>query len=354
MLLAFAPVGRHMICAALRAGQNPTSTSAGVLFGRQQAWVLLGHTTPSGWWKRGATDKHNCSNDELRSATQGYLAVDRDGTAGTHLINTTGVDPKVWLETYKTRSGSAGVTVEGVAAYDAVWTWAYALHDLLYTQGVDAMTLTSEAGREQMFDTLAKQDFYGASGRVYFDPVSGDRRGLPVKIENSVDGEEIVVGHFSPESGIQWDSSRPVVWHSSTFLDNGGDKNNGTNYARTGKVYAPKDGRDVPIVPLVYSVVPSVITPKGGKVTINGADFRPGIITVNVGNKICVAPVFESDTSIVCGVPPGVGGPHRVVVNCNGVKSEPHKLLSYFLPHIYNISQRWLADGSRIRVSITA
>ena len=65
----------------------------------------------------------------------------------------------------------------------AVWTWAYALHDLLYTQGVDVTTLTeSKVGMTKLFDTLVKQDFYGASGRVYFDPVSGDRRGLPVKV----------------------------------------------------------------------------------------------------------------------------------------------------------------------------
>ena len=173
VLLAFGPTGRHVICAALRAG---------LLFGRQHAWVLMGHN-PGGWWNRSATDKHDCSDDELQSAVQGYLAVDRDGAGATHLIDPTGEEPKVWLEKYRTRSGDAGVTVEGVAAYDAVWTWAYALHELLYTQGVDVTTLTADkVGRTKLFDTLVKQDFYGASGRVYFDPVSGDRRGLPVKV----------------------------------------------------------------------------------------------------------------------------------------------------------------------------
>ena len=103
--------------------------------------------------------------------------------ASTHLIDPTGVEPKVWLEKYRTRSGTAGVTVEGVVAYDAVWTWAYALHDLLYTQGVDVVTLTaSKAGGTQLRGALLSQDFYGASGRVYFDPATGDRRGLSVKV----------------------------------------------------------------------------------------------------------------------------------------------------------------------------
>ena len=183
VLLAFGPVGRHVICAALRAGETSASTSSpGPLLGRQHAWVLMGHN-PGEWWKRGTADKHDCSNDELRSAVQGYLAVDRDGSAAAHLIDPTGVEPKVWRDKYRARSGDVGITVEGVAAYDAIWTWAYALHDLLYTQGVDVTTLTeSKVGRTQLFDTLVKQDFYGASGRVYFDPVSGDRRGLPVKV----------------------------------------------------------------------------------------------------------------------------------------------------------------------------
>ena len=65
VLLAFAPTGRHVICAALRAGPD-------LLFGRQHAWVLMGHN-PGGWWKRDASDKHDCSDDELRQAVQGYL-----------------------------------------------------------------------------------------------------------------------------------------------------------------------------------------------------------------------------------------------------------------------------------------
>ena len=154
------------------------------------------------------------------------------------------------------------------------------------------------------------------------------------QIENSVDGEEIVVGHFSPESGITWDSTRPLVWHGSTFLNNSGGKNNGTNYADTGDAFAPGDGRKI-VVPLVYSVTPSVISPKGGKISITGSNFRPGIITVLIADKICVTPIFKSSTLIECVVPRGYGGPHVVVVKCGGAASSPHSLLSYYLPQIY-------------------
>ena len=233
----------------------------------------------------------------------------------------------------------------------AVWTWAYALNDLLYTQGVDVATLTaSKDGTTKLFNTLVKQDFYGASGRVYFDPVTGDRRGLPVKIENSVDGEEVVVGHFSPESGIKWDKSKPLVWHGSTFLNNSGDKNNGTNYVDTGDAFAPSDGRDVVIVPMVYSVTPNVISPFGGKLSIIGFDFRPGVITVLISGRICVAPVYKTGALIECNAPAGWGQGHTIVVTCGGVSSEPRSILSYFLPRIHGISQSWVADGTLLHV----
>ena len=77
----------------------------------------MGHN-PGGWWKRDASDKHDCSDDELRQAVQGYLAVDRDAMASTHSIDPTDVDPKVWRETYRTRSGAADVSWAGVVAYD--------------------------------------------------------------------------------------------------------------------------------------------------------------------------------------------------------------------------------------------
>ena len=85
--------------------------------------------------------------------------------------------------------------------------------------------------------------------------------------------------------------------------------------------------------------------------SIVGFDFRPGIITVRFGAKICTAPAFKSNTLIECTIPPGFGGPHTIVVICDGVPSAPRKLVSYNLPHIYDISKGWVADGSKLLVT---
>ena len=146
-----------------------------------------------------------------------------------------------------------------------------------------------------------------------------------------------------------WDSANPLVWHSSAYL--GGKKNNGSNYAGTGVAYAPSDGRDDVITPKVYSAMPRVIDPgNGGKVSIVGSNFRAGVITVTIADKNCLKPVFKSTTLIECHVPPGVGGPHKVVVTCNGVPSLPRSILAYNLPRVDGVSESWCADGSRLRV----
>ena len=147
-----------------------------------------------------------------------------------------------------------------------------------------------------------------------------------------------------------WDSANPLVWHSSAHL--GGKKNNGSNYADTGVANAPSDGRDDVIKPQVYSAMPRVIDPtKGGKVAIVGSNFRAGVITVTIADKNCLEPVLKSTTLIECRVPPGFGGPHDVVVTCNGVPSFPRSILAYNLPRVDGISESWCADGSRLRVN---
>ena len=102
--------------------------------------------------------------------------------------------------------------------------------------------------------------------------------------------------------------------------------------------------------PVVISANPSVISPKGGVVSIIGNSFLPGIIAVTIDEKICGMPVFKSSTLIECVMRPGVGGPLRVVVTCQGVPSAPRKIVSYLQPHIFDTSRSWVADGSALRV----
>ena len=108
---------------------------------------------------------------------------------------------------------------------------------------------------------------------------------------------------------------------------------------------------EVGLAPTVISANPSILSPKGGVVSIIGRRFRPGIVTILVADKICAAPVFKSDTVVECHVPPGVGGPHKVIVTCNGIPSAPRSIFSYNLPLIVGISKAWIAEGSKLLVT---
>ena len=52
--------------------------------------------------------------------------------ASTHVIDPTGLDPKVWIDKYRARSGATGVTVEGIAAYDVSSTLCCKVLSTLY------------------------------------------------------------------------------------------------------------------------------------------------------------------------------------------------------------------------------
>ena len=189
---------------------------------------------------------------------------------------------------------------------------------------------------EALYETMRSMDFRGASGRVSFNE-NGDRRGMQIRIENIQNGVEHQVGTHDPLN------NGSIVLNTSAIVWSSGNR---------GDVHAPTDGSEVFLEsPVVHSVHPSVISPSGGRISIVGSSFRAGIITVSVDGKLCIQPTFKSVTLIECDVPAGMGGPHQVVVSCDGIPSDPRRLLSYFLPHITQLSKSWIADGSRLRVT---
>jgi ABC-type branched-subunit amino acid transport system substrate-binding protein len=289
-----------------------------------------------GWWRRNKADVHTCSDDDLKAATQGYLATDRTTVATGPELLPTGINASAWREQYAKRS-NVGTSDFGAPAYDATWSWAFVLHELLVKQNLAVTDITSgEAGLKRTYAAMLATNFNGASGRVMFDPNTGDRLGLPLIIENQQDGVEVLVGvHINgnftkPPTDVVWGG--PALGHEETTTP-------------------PTDGSDSPALqPSVIDVAPRVSSPLGGKLTIVGLNFRAGVIVVTVADKICTGPVFKSRERIECNLPLGSGGPHTIIVTCGGISSTPQRLVSYNLPHIHGVSQSWVADGTLLRV----
>ena len=194
-------LSRAIMCTALRLG----------LVGTQHAWILTGQN-PTNWWKRDTRDQHDCTDEELKRATQGYLAMARDvlgvqartGVALDRLP--TGETPAEWRIRYAAAS-EAGVPESdfGPLAYDAGWTFGKALHAMLTTSSnagnadkpytVADLTTPTPSTALEMRRVLKAQSFFGASGPVVFDASTGDRTYVDESTFNEDVGRTREMGH---------------------------------------------------------------------------------------------------------------------------------------------------------------
>eukprot|EP00947_MAST-08B_sp_MAST-8B-sp1_P005166 g5166.t1 len=270
-------VMRKLFCEALRQGA----------VGPDTVWVVPGWFS-AGFWRPVPGDPYNCTEAEMRNATQGYLAMEFSALApDDHRVVSTNEFPSAVNTRIQERAQSLGVqTIEfGFSSYDAVVAWALAVHDLIHGQGMTFDELGRDGtGQAAVRDALYRTDFYGVSGRVTVDQLTGDRRGQHLRIENQVDGVEVLVGLCAPDSTMTMDPATPVVWHGSPSA-------NGV-YTDTGDAFAPTGRGATDDGPRVDSVIPSVISPKGGAIELHGRNFRPGRITIDVGKEQCEQVVF--------------------------------------------------------------
>ena len=299
-----------------------------------------------------------CTREEWGVASRGILS-------STKAIPTTaspepgGRLPAAWREEY-TRRVPAYNTVErpttatpfpyAAQNYDGVWMFALAFDKMLKgtatTSAVPLSKLTfPEAGVAGVLKThLLNTNFDGASGRVTIKSETQDRGSSTFHIVQMSSSAKEGTRSFASYS------QAGNTFETKAFNVNGVAGFNITWPTPDGA--QPKEPQVFTRQPpQLYSASPSVVSPQGGEVSIIGAAFLPGIITVIIAEKICSSPVFKSSTLIVCNAPKGVGGPHFVVVSCDGLTSSPRRLVSYNLPNIYDVSKKWVTDGSLLRVT---
>ena len=203
------PLGARLLCRAWKAGLVGRGDGATEEVGGEESgeggaadaaagkviWVTVGWHGKT-WFRKGAStpsSPSDCSVVDMDSAAEGFLytqastlGVDRSGATGKALpITSTGVLPSAWWEAYAARSKARnrGTHHDGPTVYDAVWTFAYALNELLENKGYSVASLPASHGAGStpknlavLYETMRTLDFQGASGRVKFDQ-NGDRQG---------------------------------------------------------------------------------------------------------------------------------------------------------------------------------
>jgi len=104
---------RRFFCEALHRG----------LVGAKYQYLLPGtYLAPHVWWKREpGVDQHNCTDDELKQATQGYLSTSwTTNSPSTAVLPGPGGTARQWRARYASRAKAMGVTtnVFGASIYD--------------------------------------------------------------------------------------------------------------------------------------------------------------------------------------------------------------------------------------------
>eukprot|EP00026_Physarum_polycephalum_P000048 Phypoly_transcript_00048.p1 GENE.Phypoly_transcript_00048~~Phypoly_transcript_00048.p1 ORF type:complete len:2722 (+),score=260.03 Phypoly_transcript_00048:277-8166(+) len=99
----------------------------------------------------------------------------------------------------------------------------------------------------------------------------------------------------------------------------------------------------------------------GGVITIAGSSFVPEGVdagdnsNITVDGKLCISPVWTSDTSIQCTVGAGIGKNKPVVVTVGGQASDPYNIFSYNDPTVTSVNPNHYGTqgGARITISGT-
>lgn len=211
------------------------------------------------------------------------------------------------------------------------WTWALTLHELLVKQGrLPKDLVATTAAKILMHNTLMNTSFDGVSGRVHFDPVTGDRLGLTIVIRNQVDGVEKTIARYQKGAFVPASMDVVVWWYNFT---------SGNKSLSSGEGFTPRD-RSPLRQPTVTGVAPRFVSPFGGEtITIMGHNFRAGALSVTTGGKACASPTRLSPSTISCVTPAGEGAELSVQVTIDGVSSAPAIVFAYNLPRISTLSR---------------
>ena len=183
--------------------------------------------------------------------------------------------------------------------------------------------VATTAAKILMHSTLMNTSFDGASGRVHFDPVTGDRLGLAIVIRNQVDGVERTIARY--QEGAFTPASMDVAWWYNLTR--------GNKSLSSGKDAVPRD-REPVANPIIVAVAPRFASPFGGDtLTILGRNFgATGImLSITVGGKVCGSPRRVSPSTVSCVTPAGEGADVAVQVNIGGVNSDPALVFAYNL-----------------------
>ncbi|XP_067007078.2 uncharacterized protein [Anabrus simplex] len=138
----------------------------------------------------------NCTTAEMIEAINGHLAMTHAFFAPDDHVMQENIRVKEWKEKYRNVCHSTNTTESNYAgyAYDAVWTYAFALDQLSRENETYLTDLHSDITTKRYVEILQATDFHGVSGRIRF--VGGPSRVSTVNIVQWLNNKIHVVGTY--------------------------------------------------------------------------------------------------------------------------------------------------------------
>ncbi|XP_033634369.1 gamma-aminobutyric acid type B receptor subunit 2-like [Asterias rubens] len=197
---------REVFCKAFHLG----------LYGPNYVWMVPGYF-PDNWQQK--TDGVNCTADQLKTATEGYLAVTFNNFERSNEITSCGkstIDFQLHMEDvvgYTLTRTDAALAALG---YDGMWALATAMHqaETLLRRRLDTYQYGDEEYARVVGDTILNLEFSGLSGPVKFTK-TGARIGN-LLVEQNIAGEDIIVGTFDNiKKKLHWNIPVENLWYYS-------------------------------------------------------------------------------------------------------------------------------------------
>ncbi|XP_012274072.1 uncharacterized protein LOC105696282 isoform X2 [Orussus abietinus] len=185
------------------------------------------------------TDEYNrrgeevpCTTVQMMSAINGHLGLSHAPFAPDDAVTQEGITVRRWRDRYEHLCRAQNQTPSTYAgyAYDAMWTYAYAMDRLIKENQSYVFDLHSDQTVNRLTDIIGETDFNGVSGRIKF--LGGPSRFSVITVLQRVDNETRVVGTFHPNisetrneviGGILDLNVSAIVWLSQEMPNDGSE-----------------------------------------------------------------------------------------------------------------------------------
>ncbi|XP_068980549.1 uncharacterized protein [Bombus flavifrons] len=220
-------VARQVMCEAYRLEMTAV---------QGYVWFLPLWLRPE-WYDTDRFNKENeeqvpCTSAQMFKAINGYLGLSHAYFAPDNEIMQEGITVRQWRDNYEKSCFNQQQPPSNYAgfAYDAMWTYAYAMDRLLRENQSYVFDLHSEQTINRMTDIIGETDFYGVSGRIKF--FGGPSRYSVINIVQFVNNRTNLVGNFYPNvsetkhevvGGTLDLNVSALVWLSNSMPDDGSE-----------------------------------------------------------------------------------------------------------------------------------